>query len=90
MLADAGGRARPEADADLPLDLAIKRTATFRGRRKIYMVSTATLKGHSRIEAAFKHSDRRFYHISCRIAATWSRSPRRAFTGPRRGATRRI
>jgi hypothetical protein len=36
-----------------PVDLAIQRTATFRGRRKIYMVSTPTLKGHSRIEAAF-------------------------------------
>ena len=48
-----------------PVDLAIQRTATFRGRRKIYMVSTPTLKGHSRIEAAFEHSDRRFYHVPC-------------------------
>jgi phage terminase large subunit GpA-like protein len=46
-----------------PVDLAIQRTATFRGRRKIYTVSTPTLKGHSRIEAAFEHSDRRFYHV---------------------------
>ncbi len=39
-----------------PVDLAIQRTATFQGRRKIYMVSTPTLKGHSRIEAAFEWS----------------------------------
>jgi hypothetical protein len=61
-----------------PVDLAIQRTATFRGRRKIYMVSTPTLKGHSRIEAAFEHSDRRFYHVPClhcgdMAPITWAR-----------------
>ncbi len=61
-----------------PVDLAIQRTATFRGRRKIYMVSTPTLKGHSRIEAAFEHSDRRFYHVPClhcgdMAPLTWAR-----------------
>ncbi len=48
-----------------PVDLAIQRTATFRGRRKIYMVSTPTLKGYSRIEAAFAESDRRYFHVPC-------------------------
>jgi phage terminase large subunit GpA-like protein len=48
-----------------PVDLAIQRTTTFRGRRKIYMVSTPTLKGHSRIEAAFLDSDRRYFHVPC-------------------------
>lgn len=48
-----------------PVDLAIQRTATFRGRRKIFMVSTPTLKGYSRIEAAFAESDRRFFHVPC-------------------------
>jgi len=46
-----------------PVDLAIQRTATFRGRRKIYMVSTPTLKGYSRIEAAFAESDQRYFHV---------------------------
>ncbi|TMV83112.1 hypothetical protein FGG78_23230 [Thioclava sp. BHET1] len=61
-----------------PVDLAIQRTTTFWGRRKIYMVSTPTLKGHSRIEAAFEHSDRRFFHVPClhcgdMAPITWAR-----------------
>jgi phage terminase large subunit GpA-like protein len=48
-----------------PVDLAIQRTATFRGRRKIFMVSTPTLKGYSRIEAAFAESDRRYFYVPC-------------------------
>jgi phage terminase large subunit GpA-like protein len=61
-----------------PVDLAIQRTATFRGRRKIYMVSTPTLKGHSRIEAAFLDSDQRYFHVPClhcgdMAPITWAR-----------------
>ncbi|CAA7624180.1 phage terminase large subunit family protein [Magnetospirillum sp. SS-4] len=61
-----------------PVDLAIQRTATFRGRRRIYMVSTPTLKGHSRIEAAFLDSDQRYYHVPClhcgdMAPITWAR-----------------
>jgi len=61
-----------------PVALAIQRTATFRGRRKILMVSTPTLKGHSRIEAAFLESDQRHYHVPClhcgnKAPITWSR-----------------
>jgi phage terminase large subunit GpA-like protein len=61
-----------------PVDLAIQRTATFRGRRKIYMVSTPTLKGYSRIEAAFLESDQRFFHVPCLHCSdmapiTWAR-----------------
>lgn len=61
-----------------PVDLAIQRTATFRGPGKIYMVCTPTLKGHSRIEAAFEHGDRRFYHVPClhcgdMAPITWAR-----------------
>jgi len=48
-----------------PVALAIQRTATFKGRRKILMVSTPTLKGFSRIEAAFEESDQRYYHVPC-------------------------
>ena len=56
------------ADADEegdPVDLAIQRTATFRGRRKILMVSTPTLKNLSRIEAAYLESDQRIFVVPC-------------------------
>ncbi len=61
-----------------PVALAIQRTATFRGRRKILMVSTPTLKGYSRIEAAFLESDQRLYHVPClhcgdMAPITWAR-----------------
>lgn len=60
-----------------PVALAIQRTVTFRGRRKIVMVSTPTLKGFSRIEAAYEESDRRIFEVrcpDCRIFApiTWA------------------
>lgn len=69
------GDANGEGD---PVALAIQRTATFRGRRKILMVSTPTLKGHSRIEAAFLESDQRHYHVPClhcgaMAPITWAR-----------------
>jgi len=47
-----------------PLNLAIKRTATF-WNRKIVIASTPTLKGFSRIEAAFEETDKRRFHIPC-------------------------
>ena len=61
-----------------PVALAIQRTATFKGRRKTLMVSTPTLKGYSRIEAAFEESDRRYFHVPClhcgdMAPITWAR-----------------
>ncbi len=47
-----------------PVDLAIQRTATFHNR-KIFMVSTPTLKESSRIEQAFLEGDQRYYHVPC-------------------------
>ncbi len=47
-----------------PIDLAKRRTATFRNR-KILMGSTPTVKGSSRIEAAFEQSDQRYYFVPC-------------------------
>jgi len=47
-----------------PVNLAIKRTATF-WNRKILLVSTPTVKGISRIEDAFEQTDKRFYHVPC-------------------------
>lgn len=47
-----------------PIDLAKRRTATFRNR-KILLGSTPTVKGESRIEAAFEQSDQRYYFVPC-------------------------
>ena len=56
------------ADADEegdPVALAIQRTVTFRGRRKILLISTPTIAGVSRIEAAYAESDRRKFYVPC-------------------------
>lgn len=47
-----------------PIDLTIKRTATF-WNRKIGLFSTPTLKGASRIELAYSMSDKRKYYVPC-------------------------
>lgn len=47
-----------------PVSLAYKRTTTF-WNRKIGLFSTPTVKGESRIEAAFEGSDKRFFHVPC-------------------------
>ena len=48
-----------------PINLAIKRTATFARNRKILMVSTPNLAENSKIEAAYLESDQRQYHVPC-------------------------
>lgn len=62
--ADAGGEGDPVA-------LAVQRTVTFRGRRKIFMISTPTEAGVSRIEKAYTESDRRRYHVPCPHCGTF-------------------
>lgn len=47
-----------------PILLASKRTQTF-FNRKIYLCSTPTIQGLSRIEAAFEESDKRYYYVPC-------------------------
>lgn len=47
-----------------PVDLAVQRTATFTNR-KIFMVSTPTIKDASRIEQAFLEGDQRYFHVPC-------------------------
>lgn len=47
-----------------PVTLAKARTRTF-ARRKILMVSTPTISGRSRIEAAFEESDKRRFFVPC-------------------------
>lgn len=48
-----------------PVALAVQRTVTFRGRRKIFLVSTPTIKGFSRIETAYEESDQRRLFVPC-------------------------
>lgn len=55
--ADCGGQGDP-------VELAIKRTATY-PNHKIFMVSTPTLAGLSRIESAFEETDQRRYFVPC-------------------------
>ncbi len=47
-----------------PVDLAIERTSTFRNK-KIFMISTPTIKEASRIEQAFLEGDQRYYYVPC-------------------------
>jgi phage terminase large subunit GpA-like protein len=47
-----------------PIALGKKRTTTF-WNRKILMGSTPTIKGESRIEAAFEQGDQRYYLVPC-------------------------
>lgn len=48
-----------------PADLAKKRTDTFSTRKKIFEVSSPTVKGISRIEKSFDESDQRYFHVPC-------------------------
>lgn len=45
--------------------LAERRATTYQHRRKVYINSSPTLTGASRIEAEFKLSDQRRYHVPC-------------------------
>ncbi len=48
-----------------PILLAERRTATFNKRKKIFLVSTPTIKGLSNIEREFGLSDQRYYMVPC-------------------------
>lgn len=65
-----------------PVSLAIQRTVTFRGRRKIVMISTPTIAGVSRIERAWLESDRRRYHVPCPHCDAFQRLEWRGVTWP--------
>lgn len=65
ILADEVDRYEASAGAEGdPINLAVARTKTF-WNRKIYMCSTPTIKGISRIETAFEESDKRYYFVPC-------------------------
>lgn len=53
-----------------PVELAMKRTSTFRRNRKVLIVSTPTVKDLSRIEKAFLRSDQRRFHVPCPVCGT--------------------
>lgn len=48
-----------------PITLAEARTTTFSHRRKVFMVSTPTIRGLSRIEREYECSDQRRYFVPC-------------------------
>jgi phage terminase large subunit GpA-like protein len=65
VLLDEVDRYPPSAGSEGdPVRLATKRTQTFWNAKKV-MVSTPTIKGASRIEAAFLESDQRYYYVPC-------------------------
>lgn len=47
-----------------PCDLAIARTSNFR-RKKIFIASTPTIAGRSRIVTFFEQSDQNYYYVPC-------------------------
>jgi len=55
-----------------PVDIAEKRTSTYIDR-KVYVISTPTTKGYSRIEAEWETSDKRFWCVPCPHCGTSGR-----------------
>lgn len=56
-----------EGDA---LSLGIKRTGSF-SNRKIYILSTTTVKGESRISKEFNESDQRYFFVPCPFCGSY-------------------
>ena len=56
------GNASQQGD---PVMLAVARTATFEGKRKIFADSTPTIEGASRIEMLFNDTDRQYFYVPC-------------------------
>ncbi len=48
-----------------PVTLAESRSLTFSHRRKVFLASTPTIRGLSRIEREYEASDQRRYHVPC-------------------------
>lgn len=53
-----------EGEGD-PLKLAEVRTTTFKSRRKVFICSTPTIRGMSRIEREFLIGDQRYFFVPC-------------------------
>lgn len=56
-----------------PILLAERRTATFNKRKKIFLVSTPTIKGLSNIDREFENSDKRYYFVPCPFCGGYQR-----------------
>ena len=48
-----------------PIDLALKRTATFEDTRKVVYISTPLISQTSKIEPLFRRGDQRYYYVPC-------------------------
>ena len=48
-----------------PIELALKRTDAYGRRKKIYILSSPTIKNASNIEREFEDSDQRYYYVPC-------------------------
>jgi phage terminase large subunit GpA-like protein len=66
-----------EGEGD-PVALATARTRTFGHRAKVFLVSTPTIKGFSRIEREFERTDQRRYFVPCPFCGhmQWLQWPR--------------
>ncbi|MBP7586419.1 MAG: phage terminase large subunit family protein [Thermoanaerobaculia bacterium] len=53
-----------------PVSLAEARSLTFAHRRKVFLASTPTIRGLSRIEREYEASDQRRYFVACPLCAT--------------------
>ena len=74
------------ADADGegdPVALAIQRTVTFRGRRKIVLISTPTEAATSRIARAYAESDQRKFFVPCPHCGTFQVLEWKGITWPK-------
>lgn len=70
LLLDEIDRYPPELPGEgATLQVAMKRTAAFRGRRRILLVSTPTLKG-APIDAWFERGDQRAFEVACPSCGT--------------------
>lgn len=66
VLCDEVDRYPPSAGTEGdPVNLARKRTVTYRRRKRVALFSTPTVLGRSRIERAWKKSDQRRYLVPC-------------------------
>jgi phage terminase large subunit GpA-like protein len=74
VLLDEVDRYPPEVGREGdPVNLAVARTATFGRRRKIFLCSSPTISGSSRIETAFLEGDQRYYHVPCPFCLHYQR-----------------
>lgn len=67
LFADEVDAYPPDADGEGdPLDLAMRRTQNF-AARKVFLVSTPTTEGMSRIQTAYEEGDQRKYYVPCPV-----------------------